>query len=134
MTDDKTSNDWDLMTPAQAAELLRAAPFPWWIAGGHAIEFAVGKGALRAHDDLDVLVQGEDGASAASITVADYFADADAEVEEIVLDDSHKLVGANIDLLVAYMAGQSAFDTGAAAGEGQTVQDRINALWIATPQ
>jgi hypothetical protein len=33
--------------------VLRTAPFRWFIAGGHALELAVGQ-AWRAHDDLDV--------------------------------------------------------------------------------
>ncbi|MFD4139551.1 nucleotidyltransferase domain-containing protein [Streptomyces sp. NPDC058572] len=37
------------------AELFQSADFPWWIAGGYAIELAVGR-ALRPHGDLDILV------------------------------------------------------------------------------
>ncbi|KAB1977939.1 nucleotidyltransferase domain-containing protein [Streptomyces triticiradicis] len=37
------------------------ADFPWWIAGGYAIELAVGR-ELRAHGDLDVLVLRRDQA------------------------------------------------------------------------
>ncbi|GAB3950045.1 hypothetical protein GCM10028832_02780 [Streptomyces sparsus] len=39
------------------------AAFPWWIAGGHAIELAVGR-ELRPHADLDVLVLRRDQALA----------------------------------------------------------------------
>ncbi|MGE0660764.1 MAG: hypothetical protein AB7O63_14805 [Reyranellaceae bacterium] len=74
---DSTNFEWDPLTPAQAAALLRAAPFPWWIAGGHAIEFAVGRGPLRAHDDLDVLVLRRD-----QLAVRDFFADWDCEVSD----------------------------------------------------
>ncbi|ROO86339.1 hypothetical protein EDD29_3903 [Actinocorallia herbida] len=52
---------WAPLTPGEAAELLRGAGFPWWIAGGHAIELAVGE-AFRAHADLDVLVLHRDHA------------------------------------------------------------------------
>ncbi|WP_435885912.1 nucleotidyltransferase domain-containing protein [Streptomyces erythrochromogenes] len=37
------------------AEVLKHANFPWWIAGGRAIELFVGH-ELRSHGDLDVLV------------------------------------------------------------------------------
>ncbi|MBB1253461.1 amino acid transporter [Streptomyces sp. OF3] len=37
------------------AALLANAGFPWWIAGGYAIELAVGR-ELRPHSDLDILV------------------------------------------------------------------------------
>ncbi|MGW4562039.1 nucleotidyltransferase domain-containing protein [Streptomyces sp. NPDC004561] len=35
--------------------MFAGADFPWWIAGGYAIELAVGR-ELRPHGDLDVLV------------------------------------------------------------------------------
>ena len=41
--------------------MFAEADFPWWIAGGYAIEFAVGR-ELRPHGDLDVLVLRRDQA------------------------------------------------------------------------
>ncbi len=46
---------WDPASPAEVAELFSAVRAPWWIAGGYAIEFAVGH-AFREHADIDVLV------------------------------------------------------------------------------
>ncbi|WP_034092948.1 nucleotidyltransferase domain-containing protein [Streptacidiphilus albus] len=46
---------WVPTTPPAVAELFAEAGFPWWIAGGYAIELAVGR-PLREHGDLDVLV------------------------------------------------------------------------------
>jgi aminoglycoside-2''-adenylyltransferase len=45
------------------AEVLKAADCPWWIAGGYAIELAIGH-ELRPHGDLDVLVLRRDQARA----------------------------------------------------------------------
>jgi hypothetical protein len=39
--------------------LLSDAEFPWWIAGGYAIEFAVGR-SFRPHADIDVLLLRKD--------------------------------------------------------------------------
>jgi hypothetical protein len=46
---------WDPLPPARVASLLSATAVPWWIAGGHAIELAVGRN-VRPHVDVDVLV------------------------------------------------------------------------------
>lgn len=46
---------WVPMTPWSTASLFANADFPWWIAGGFAIELAVGE-PFRIHGDLDVLV------------------------------------------------------------------------------
>jgi hypothetical protein len=46
---------WDPAGPAEVAALFRDAGAPWWIAGGYAIELAVGR-PVRAHGDIDVLV------------------------------------------------------------------------------
>lgn len=46
---------WEPAQPAEAAAIFSAMPCPWWIAGGYAIELAVGR-PVRAHDDIDVLV------------------------------------------------------------------------------
>ncbi|MFI0218257.1 nucleotidyltransferase domain-containing protein [Streptomyces lydicus] len=52
---------WAPLSPHEVAELLTGADFPWWIAGGYAIELAVGE-AYREHSDLDVLVLHRDQA------------------------------------------------------------------------
>ncbi|GAA2507213.1 nucleotidyltransferase domain-containing protein [Streptomyces gobitricini] len=59
-----TSNDPGEWSPAQTSELVqlfKGADFPWWVAGGRAIELAVGR-ELRTHGDLDVLVLRRDQA------------------------------------------------------------------------
>ncbi|MEU5399799.1 amino acid transporter [Streptomyces sp. NPDC005963] len=52
---------WVPERPEYVAAVLAEADFPWWIAGGYAIECAVGR-ELRAHGDLDVLVLRRDQA------------------------------------------------------------------------
>jgi hypothetical protein len=46
---------WEPLRPREAALLLAGFGRPWWIAGGYAIELAVGR-QLRAHADLDILL------------------------------------------------------------------------------
>jgi hypothetical protein len=46
---------WEPAPPAEAAAIFAAMPSPWWIAGGYAIEFAIGR-AIRDHGDIDVMV------------------------------------------------------------------------------
>lgn len=46
---------WEPASPTEVGERLAAADSPWWIAGGWAIEFAVGA-PFRAHADIDVLL------------------------------------------------------------------------------
>lgn len=46
---------WDPLTPAEVAELFADIGVPWWIAGGYAIELAVGR-PVRDHSDVDVLL------------------------------------------------------------------------------
>lgn len=46
---------WDPAPLPEVAELFSAVRAPWWIAGGYAIELAVGR-AFREHADVDVLV------------------------------------------------------------------------------
>ncbi|MEU7788062.1 amino acid transporter [Amycolatopsis sp. NPDC049159] len=53
---------WDPATPAEVAVLFASAGVPWWIAGGYAIELAVGH-AFRAHADVDVLFLRRDQAA-----------------------------------------------------------------------
>lgn len=53
MTDAGRDDSWAPLTPVEAAELLRDADFRWYVAGGHALELAVGR-SWRGHDDLDI--------------------------------------------------------------------------------
>ena len=46
---------WEPATPAEVAALFSVLAVPWWLAGGYAIEMAVGH-ALRDHADIDVLL------------------------------------------------------------------------------
>lgn len=46
---------WDQPPPDEAARLFAPLRVPWWIAGGHAVEFAVGH-AFRDHGDIDALL------------------------------------------------------------------------------
>lgn len=43
---------WVATAPGEVVELLGDAPFPWWIAGGWALELQGGR--TRPHDDTDV--------------------------------------------------------------------------------
>jgi hypothetical protein len=47
---------WAPADPREVADLLSALETTWWIAGGWAIEMAVGQ-AFRPHDDIDILVR-----------------------------------------------------------------------------
>lgn len=46
---------WEPYTPEEVWGLLASVETPWWIAGGYAIEYAVGE-AFRDHGDVDVLL------------------------------------------------------------------------------
>lgn len=46
---------WEPLSVDEVSYQFASASFPWWIAGGIAIELAVGK-TLRIHSDIDVLV------------------------------------------------------------------------------
>ncbi|GAA2681490.1 hypothetical protein GCM10010428_48890 [Actinosynnema pretiosum subsp. pretiosum] len=46
---------WEPLTPARIASLFAAMPCSWWIAGGYAIELAVGH-HIRQHGDIDVMM------------------------------------------------------------------------------
>lgn len=50
---------WAPLSPGEAAQLFERASFRWWIAGGWAIDLAVGQQS-RPHDDLDILVLRDD--------------------------------------------------------------------------
>lgn len=53
---------WRPLFPAAVFEVFDGAAFSWWIAGGYAIEQAVGR-AFREHGDIDVLVFHRDQAA-----------------------------------------------------------------------
>lgn len=57
------SHAWSPLSVPRVAALFAPADFPWWLAGGHAIELAVGR-AFREHDDLDVQILRRDSAAA----------------------------------------------------------------------
>lgn len=44
---------WVPLTVRETVELFAAAPFRWWIGGGHALELFTGR-SWRGHDDIDV--------------------------------------------------------------------------------
>ena len=46
---------WDPLSPDDMAVVLAGLAAPWWLAGGWAVELAVGR-SFRAHADTDVLV------------------------------------------------------------------------------
>jgi len=46
---------WEPMSPSEVAEIFAGCPARWWIAGGYAIELAVGR-PVREHGDIDVLM------------------------------------------------------------------------------
>ena len=50
---------WEPAQPTEVAGLLSAMPCLWWIAGGYAIELAVGQ-PVRDHGDIDVMVLHQD--------------------------------------------------------------------------
>ncbi|MGP4019578.1 nucleotidyltransferase domain-containing protein [Saccharopolyspora sp. 5N708] len=52
---DTPYGSWEPDTPAEVRRLLGGLSAPWWLAGGYAIELALGR-PLRHHDDIDVLV------------------------------------------------------------------------------
>ncbi len=46
---------WSPLSPLDVQGIFKDADFPWWIAGGYAIEDFVGH-SYREHDDIDILV------------------------------------------------------------------------------
>jgi hypothetical protein len=50
---------WEPMSPVEVTELLGDVSFPWWIAGGWAIDLHLGR-QTRQHEDIDVLVLRDD--------------------------------------------------------------------------
>lgn len=51
--------------PEDLASLLAGAPFPWWVAGGWAIDLFLGR-STREHEDLDVAILRRDAMRARS--------------------------------------------------------------------
>jgi hypothetical protein len=52
---------WNPLTRDEVADLFMNATFPWWIAGGIALELALGN-TIRKHADIDVLILRRDHA------------------------------------------------------------------------
>jgi hypothetical protein len=50
---------WDPLSVADIAALFDNADFLWWVAGGFAIELALGN-SIRQHTDIDILILRED--------------------------------------------------------------------------
>jgi hypothetical protein len=44
---------WEPLTPQEVADLLRGSGFPWWIAGGWALDLFMGR-QTRAHTDIEI--------------------------------------------------------------------------------
>lgn len=57
---------WQPLPPEDVGRLFAEAGFPWWIAGGHAIEQFAGR-PLREHGDTDVLLLRRDRAAARAL-------------------------------------------------------------------
>lgn len=55
MEDNPVQRPWNPLTPEEVMGLFVGASFQWWIAGGYAIELAVGY-PFREHEDIDILV------------------------------------------------------------------------------
>jgi len=59
ITQQEQDKPWQAYSISEVKQLLKNAAFPWWIAGGLAIELFVGR-ALRPHADIDVLLLRKD--------------------------------------------------------------------------
>jgi hypothetical protein len=55
LTEEEVNMPWQPLVPGEAVALLSCADYPWWFAGGYAIEFFIGE-HYREHEDLDILV------------------------------------------------------------------------------
>ncbi len=51
---------WDPLRPIEVARALDRCSFPWWIAGGFAIDAFLGQTDRREHDDIDVGILARD--------------------------------------------------------------------------
>ncbi|MFJ6573317.1 nucleotidyltransferase domain-containing protein [Streptomyces sp. NPDC091292] len=68
----RTVTPWGPWEPAQlsdVAALFAVARVPWWIAGGYAVELAVGR-RIRDHGDIDVLLLRRDQLTAQDVLPA----------------------------------------------------------------
>lgn len=67
-TDDipQRERPWQPLSIDGVMSLIRDASFPWWVAGGYAIELAVGA-SVRSHDDIDVLLLRRDHLAARAL-------------------------------------------------------------------
>lgn len=63
MNGNESDLPWEPLSVTEVAGIFSGASFPWWIAGGYAIEHAVGR-AFREHEDVDVLLLKMDSALA----------------------------------------------------------------------
>lgn len=59
VTDDQRRGAWSPLDVTAVADVFEHAPFRWFVAGGHALELALGR-SWRGHDDVDVGVCRED--------------------------------------------------------------------------
>jgi hypothetical protein len=50
-----TERTWAPLSLARLWNLFASAEFPWWVAGGYAIELASDH-SFREHEDIDVLI------------------------------------------------------------------------------
>ncbi|MFT3824314.1 MAG: hypothetical protein QM731_10355 [Chitinophagaceae bacterium] len=50
---------WQSLLPQEVMKLFEQVDFPWWIAGGYAIDHFVGR-PVRTHDNINVLVMRKD--------------------------------------------------------------------------
>lgn len=57
------SKPWKPLSIKEISLLFAGSAFPWWVAGGHAIEQFVGS-AFRSHGDVDVLMLRRDSVAA----------------------------------------------------------------------
>jgi hypothetical protein len=73
---ENTDTNWQPTSVADAAAMLRGAPFCWWIAGGHAIDHAL-KRPLRSDIELNVLMLRAD-----QMAVRDFLGDWDCHVAD----------------------------------------------------
>lgn len=57
---------WEPATPAEVFRLFSGLSVPWWLAGGYAIELAVGR-PIREHADIDILLLRRDQLAAQQV-------------------------------------------------------------------
>lgn len=55
MPQERSGRDWEPAHLAEVVDLFSQTSCPWWIAGGYAVELAVGR-PFREHEDIDVLL------------------------------------------------------------------------------